>query len=580
MLNCVTMKIHYILILSIIFIGKNSTAISKSTFSNTVIENDTVIIHLGEHTGNVQWQKSDNSINWSNVSEANSDSLVFIADQNAYFRAVVTAGDCEPYFSDTSEISVIPDLARLRTNIYSAASYIYGKYDLCMYKLCYSDLIKKGTSLADQPEFNKVVTLQSFNSTNNAISQIWDGYYLGLQLANKAIETIYYLNEHDEIPAQEGVNKSSLLGEAYFFRAYFHKCLVERWDNIILSVSSSDYKVGAELATKEQVYDLITADLDSAINLLPVASSIVNKTIASKEVAKHLLALTYLDLENWAEAAALATQIINSNSYALLPANQLKDVFSVQNQDNYEIIFSWLPESQYKQVCSPMLVPLYDRLNGVTRSWEGGGRPFARLLPSSYYWSLFDANDARLEAWHKRYWTYNTNETNDSLPDGVNIGDTVTEGNGVSSIGMDINLQIAPTITKYWEDSSLGRIISDASGFRNIIQYRYAQTLLIAAEAFYKLGNTATAQMYFDNLRTARGLANISISMDNIIDEQARELGMEGHRYTMLKRLGILYSRVNANPDWTDIFQTYHVRWPIPQHIIDLVPTIQQNIGY
>ncbi len=165
------------------------------------------------------------------------------------------------------------------------------------------------------------------------------------------------------------------------------------------------------------------------------------------------------------------------------------------------------------------------------------------------------------------------------MPEGVSIGDTVTEENFEGMMGGDFNLYIVPTVKKYWEDGTLGRTIDDPSGYRNIIQFRVSQAYLIAAEAYMKAGDNVTAQEYLDGLRAARNMTSIPVTMDNILDEHARELGLEGHRYPMLKRLGLLYDRVNANPDWTGIIQPYHVRWPIPQSFIDATG-LPQNEGY
>lgn len=58
-----------------------------------------------------------------------------------------------------------------------------------------------------------------------------------------------------------------------------------------------------------------------------------------------------------------------------------------------------------------------------------------------------------------------------TLPDGVSIGDTVTAENLENMIGLDYELLMTPTITKYREDGSTGRELNDAEGYKNIIQY-------------------------------------------------------------------------------------------------------------
>jgi hypothetical protein len=557
------MKISYIYLLVMLLSAEIVHAQWPSVVRDTVNQYDTVVVRLNDTTGSVQWQISSNNLaSWSDIPDANDDSVMIIADVTCHIRAAVTAGICNPTWSDYANIIVIRPYESLIAEAYDMGRFVYGDFDLCVYKLCVSDLIKKGSHIADQSALNQYAGLEDLDASNSALKTLWDNYYNGLSIANTIIEG----NDVED----------QILGEAYFFRAYFHKSLIERWDNIVLADTTVP---DTAFATKEDAYNLIVSDLDTAINLLDEATEAGTVTGISKGVARHLLSLVHMDLENWAEAAALATGVIDDPAYALLQYTDIEDLFSVQTQENSEIIFSWKNDEYYRQVCSPQLVSLYDRLYGVNRSWEGGGRPWARLHPSDYYWTLFDESDPRLETWHKRYWIYDTDDEFDPLPEGVSIGDTVTEENFEGSFGDDFNLYIVPTVKKYWEDGTLGRMIDAADGYRNIIQYRVSQAYLIAAEAYMKAGNNTTAQEYLDALRSARNMTSIPVTMDNILDEHARELGLEGHRYPMLKRMGLLYDRVDANPDWTGIIQPYHVRWPIPQSFID-ASGLPQNDGY
>jgi hypothetical protein len=556
------MKIFNIYLLIMLLSAETLHSQTINLVTDTVTQNDTVVVRLNDYTGSIQWQRSLDSISWTDITDANADTLLFIAGVSCYIRASVTAGICDPFISDIAKIIVKMPYESEIAEVYEMGRFVCGDFDLCMYKLCISDLIKKGSSITDQPALSQYAGLEDLDASNTALKTLWDNYYNGLSIANTIIEGN---NVEDQI-----------LGEAYFFRAYFHKSLIERWDNIVLADTTDPDTV---FATKEDVYNLIVSDLDTAITLLDEATEVDTVTGISKGVARHLLSLVHMDLENWTEAASYAAGVINDPAYALLPYTDIEDVFSVETQENSEIIFSWKNDEYYKQVCSPQLLSLYDRLYGVSRSWEGGGRPWARIHPSDYYWTLFEENDPRLEAWHKRYWIYDTDEEFDPLPEGVSIGDTVTEENFEGMIGDDFSLYIVPTVKKYWEDGTLGRFIAATEGYRNIIQYRVSQAYLIAAEAYMKAGDNTTAQEYLDALRSARNMTSIPVTMDNILDEHARELGLEGHRYPMLKRLGLLYDRVDANPDWTGIIQPYHVRWPLPQSFID-ASGLPQNEGY
>ena len=72
-----------------------------------VNEGDSVVLRLHDYVGNIQWQKSYNKKTWSNVSGATDDTLLFIADTTTYFRAKVTAGNCDPYYSDEIYVNVV-----------------------------------------------------------------------------------------------------------------------------------------------------------------------------------------------------------------------------------------------------------------------------------------------------------------------------------------------------------------------------------------------------------------------------------------------------------------------------------------
>lgn len=479
--------------------------------------------------------------------------------------------------------------------MYERGRFIYSSNDVGMYKLFYTDIIASGTHITDQATWNQMATFQNFDAQNAGISTIWNGYYRGLFLANSIIENIGLL-EIDEGIASQITRRNTALGEAYYFRAYFHLNLVEYWDNIFLAdrvfTNLSDPDAKLELAGRAAVYGLIVEDLETAIGLLPEATEVISRGKASKGVARHLLSLAYMDIGSYSiegfddpfgEAATLAEAVITDPAYALLPVSQLNEVFSVANQENSEIIFAWqfneAAPADPRQRLSQQLVPLYDRINGVARTFEQGGRPWGRMIPSTYYWTLFEDDDPRLAAWHKLVWTYDVDTEEDPLPEGVSIGDVVTAENMEETTGLGARL-IEPTTTKYWENDELGRTIDDAEGFRNIIQFRVAEAYLIAAEAHMKAGSAGLGQQRFDDLREARDMATLPLTIDNLVEEQARELGFEGRRYPMLKRLGILEERVDAgSPQIGQNMLSHHVRWPIPLEEVRL-NQVEQNPSY
>jgi hypothetical protein len=461
--------------------------------------------------------------------------------------------------------------------VYERGRFVYSENDYCLYKTFYTDLVKAGTNIVDQATWNQMATFTNFNAQNTGVLAIWNGYYVGLSRANAIITNI------DN--AEPGERRNTVLGEACYFRAYFHLNLVQYWDNIVLANKEfSDPEEKVTLAPKSDVYDLIVSDLEQAINLLPEANVVTSKGRVSKGVARHLLSLAYMDIGNWSGAAEMAVQVINDPAYSFAPLNE---IFSTHHQENSEIIFSWqFSKDEFDNLAggvqrtSMQLAPLYDRVNGVRRSFAQGGRPWSRMSPTEYYWTLFEEKDLRLNAWHKRYWIYDIDSAGvDELPAGVSIGDTVTPENMTETSGLG-PIVIEPTTMKYWEDGALLRTIDEAQGYRNIIQYRLSQAYLTAAEAYMRAGNAAAGQPYLDAVRTRAGVDPIELNEQNILDENARELGHEGHRYAMLKRLGILMSSIQAHsPAIGANMLPHHVRWPIPKEYVDLTK-VPQNEGY
>ncbi|MCH8318888.1 MAG: PKD domain-containing protein, partial [Bacteroidetes bacterium] len=75
--------------------------------AQTICNGDSVTLALnGYLVGGIQWQSSPDSITWSNISGATTDSFNVISSQTTYYRAVVTEGTCLPYYSETVQITI------------------------------------------------------------------------------------------------------------------------------------------------------------------------------------------------------------------------------------------------------------------------------------------------------------------------------------------------------------------------------------------------------------------------------------------------------------------------------------------
>jgi starch-binding outer membrane protein, SusD/RagB family len=129
--------------------------------------------------------------------------------------------------------------------------------------------------------------------------------------------------------------------------------------------------------------------------------------------------------------------------------------------------------------------------------------------------------------------------------------------------------------------------------------FRLAETFLLRAEAYLKLGNTANAAIDINAVRgrsKASLVAAADVNMDYILDERLRELGIEEKRRLTLSRTGSFYDRVTRYNSYytstassadgvgfiTGTNTSKYILWPIPQSAIEANKDakLEQNPGY
>jgi hypothetical protein len=108
-----------------------------------------------------------------------------------------------------------------------------------------------------------------------------------------------------------------------------------------------------------------------------------------------------------------------------------------------------------------------------------------------------------------------------------------------------------------------------------IFLFRYAEQLLIAAEAAAEMGDFTKANGYYNQVRARAGLEDNTLDASNFVDlilqERFIELSFEGaHRYFDLRRTGRAAQEIPGYQPCNDI-------WPIPQREIDRNPNLTQN---
>lgn len=445
----------------------------------------------------------------------------------------------------------------------------------------------------------------------NRVDMVWDRFYRGINNANTVIDRS---NEIEDLDSDIRNRKQA---EARFLRAHFYFVLVQHFGGVhITTEETRSVELEAHRATEEEVYNLIIDDLTFAIEHLPIQQGEYGR--AERYAAVHFLSKVHLTLGNWVQAADLAIDVIENGPYRLL--DNYADVFDPFNQRHDEVIFavSWGPNTEVNSPINELqrfFGPREWLLEGLVGD-DMYGIGIARFRPTDY--SLTEIyrndyrqggvniqNDVRYHVTFREKWPYN--DPSNMPPCGV-------EGETGAWFTVDpiINEMSDEEIAQMEEDECIQTIRRmdrwDTTYYSANVKHRYpgnrapwrhdrdfmlmrlAETYLIAAEALMMDNRPDDAVYYFNEVRqraeapgeTIPLITASELDIDEILDERARELGGELHRWTDLKRTGKLLERARiGNPNAAPNIQEHHMLRPIPQHQIDRTQNeYPQNPGY
>ena len=112
----------------------------------------------------------------------------------------------------------------------------------------------------------------------------------------------------------------------------------------------------------------------------------------------------------------------------------------------------------------------------------------------------------------------------------------------------------------------------------DIVLFRYADALLMRAEAKVRNGEDGTADM--NAVRSRVGMGTRTATLENILDERLLELVWEGWRRNDMIRYGYFHKSYDMRTPLEDESNAYTTVFPIPSRAIDLNPALKQNPGY
>jgi len=351
-------------------------------------------------------------------------------------------------------------------------------------------------------------------------------------------------------------NKSRHIGEAKFLRALAYFDLVRIFGNVPEVTTpitiAQGYKAGR--TDVDKIYnEVIIPDLLDAQNRLPKKYTGADVGRVTQGAAKALLGKVYLTRKDFANAET-KLQEVTTLGYSLLPNyNDLFDyskdehhseyIFDIEYQDNLGGL-----GSGYTNSFLPLSAPLLT-FYGIAGQGGEENNPTQALL------AAFEPNDKRKAV--------------------------TVDGSGgfIDGTGTFVKFLQCHTITKKYITAEA--VANDSKVNWKVL--RYADVLLMYAEALNENGKTGDALGYLNQVRTRAGLAGYSgltqnDTRENIYKERRVELGMEGHRWFDLLRTGRAYDSLQASG-----MKPYMTVFPVPLSEVQLVndPSLfPQNSGY
>jgi len=374
--------------------------------------------------------------------------------------------------------------------------------------------------------------------------------------------------------------KDTYLAEAKFLRGYAYLWLTKLYDDVPLLLTLADHaNLDVPRTPVEQVHQQIIKDLTDAEAVLPAKWGSTDRGRAPRGAAQMALADLYLwrasfmqQSAEWQNASDWARKVIDSGDWGL--SADYISTFLPSNKGNREMIFYVAGSGVDVRSSTGWLVNFYyPRDFGLS---TGGG--WGAGHPTDWHYNQYQPGDYRHDA-------------------GYRTGGCRWDGTCVTAF------KDGPLPWKYRptnNGSDGGRCDVD------IPLYRYAEALLIYAEAQNELGNAGLAVQYLNMIRArARngtgtenrsspadyaGAIDQAAVRDAIFAERDLELAHEAKRWFDLVRRtsepgqdGYWATSLHDHDRNSWVMQPiadYKRRWPVPQSERDLNPALTQNPGY
>ncbi|MGN1260695.1 MAG: RagB/SusD family nutrient uptake outer membrane protein, partial [Alloprevotella sp.] len=443
------------------------------------------------------------------------------------------------------------DAMQALASLYNAWGGNY--YNWCLSKnLLADDVVTGGGGRGDNSEMERL-NEYAFDTDHSMIAGLYTGMY-GI---------VYHANLIIGLMEPDTPVKKQAVAETKFFRAWAHFELVSLFGTapkVDHLLAPGEYRMAN--STPEELWSFVEQDLNDAIDsgALPSKKSADDKETGirvTREVAQAMLGKAYLFQKKYAEAASMLDKVIQSGKYALWQGDYDK-LLHVAANGSPESMLEVQKRNDSEQAWTQMTMTFImqgwrtDRmtLTGEAQATIASGT-YGFMNPRKSLYEAFVAMEGK---------------------DGYRLNSTIRTYGQMEQFGVSLNagaLLAGHEGYFNWKQRALKEdCIYDASYFQalqyiNLRVMRYAEVLLLAAEAHVLGGNQGSALAYINEVRSRARLAPLSaVTLEDVKKEKRLELCMECVRYQDLVRWGDAEAAMGSQGKEIPAFKVDGVTYP------------------
>ena len=489
---------------------------------------------------------------------------------------MITMDSCKKSFLNQTPYSSVPASGAIQSvaDLYSATIGLYSSLRATdFYGRTYAikgDLLSDNCFLSTANSGRYLVFNQlNMSKTDGYASNVWLNGYSAIKNANLII------NSGFPVSGVDSTNISQLYSEAYALRGMI---LFDLCRNFAVPYAAGASNLGVPIVLKfdqnakpardtiSKVYAQVLSDLNKAMSysrfnqgstmtfITTGQTRSMNSSYVTKYVIDGLLARVYQNMGDWANAKAAVLDIVNNGGFSLTNSNALVGYWAgtTPRTDKVETMFEVTSDAN-NSVSDGTLANLY-----VPKATGGS---YGDILATKPLYDSYTSTDTR-----KLLYKPSTRSG---------------------------QLGTALYVTKYPIDNV---------NFDDVKIVRYAEVLLILAEAYYNLGDNANALKYLNMVAQKRDPSLVAYAttgtatLEQILTERQKELAFEGYRFFDLYRLqrsfnkptgqdannNLIYLTASNAVSTISFTPSNTVNWlfPIPYDEILVNSNVLQNTGY